>query len=324
MIESVSFFYDWEVALQIFIQSLLGSFGTTVCSAITMFGEEMIMIVILGYIYWCLDKEYGKFIGVNVIIGIVLNPLLKNIALRRRPYFDHPEIKCLKPVDASADIYDIAAQGYSFPSGHSLNSAIVYGSLPAWQPEDGRNKGWQKALMVIAIVMPLLVGVSRVALGVHYATDVLAGWAGGLVIVLGMGHLQKKVKKKWLLHLIIFLISLVGYFYCKTTDYYTGVGMMGGFFLAYHFEEKYVKFESTRNVWISILRVAVGGALYFGLNTALKLPFSKEFLDSATLAAYIVRSLRYAVVMFLLMGVYPLVFGKLFKKKAPTESEKNS
>ena len=318
--EGVAFFYDWEVALQIWMQSLLGSFGTTICSVVTMFGEELVMVVILGYIYWCLDKEYGKFIGVNVIIGLVLNPLLKNIAMRRRPYFDHPEIKCLKPVDSSADIYDIAAQGYSFPSGHSLNSTIVYGSLPMWQPEGGRSKGWQKALIAIAFVMPLLVGISRVALGVHYATDVLVGWAGGAVVVFGMSYLQRKIKKTWILHLVIFLISLVGFFYCKTTDYYSGVGMMGGFFLAYHFEEKYVKFKSTRNIWISILRVAVGGALYFGLNTVLKMPFSKEFLDSATFLAYLVRTIRYAVIMFVLMGLYPMVFGKIFRKA----SKKNS
>ena len=314
MIDSVAFFYDWEVALQIFIQSLLGSFGTTVCSVVTMFGEETIMIVVLGYIYWCLDKEYGKFIGVNAVIGVVLNPLLKNIALRRRPYFDHPEIKCLKSVHADADIYDIAAQGYSFPSGHSMNSMIIYGSLPAYQPKGGRDRRWQRALVTIAVVLPLLIGISRVALGVHYATDVLVGWAGGAVIVLTMSYLQYRLKKKWILHLCIFLVSLIGFFYCKTTDYYTGVGMMGGFFLAYHFEEKYVQFKPTRNIWISLLRVAVGGGLYFGLNTLLKLPFTKEFLDSATLAAYIVRSLRYAVVMFLLMGVYPMAFGRIFPK----------
>ena len=313
----VTFYFDWEVQFQIWLQGLLGSFGTAVSSVVTLFGEEMVMIAILGLLYWCLDKEYGKYIGTNVIIGIVLNPLLKNIALRRRPYFDHSEIKCLKPVDASADIYDIAAQGYSFPSGHSLNSMIVYGSMPAYGPvRQGKiGKSWLKnALTVIAVCMPLLVGLSRIALGVHYTTDVLAGWLGGLVVILVMTYLQEKVKKTWVMHLVIFLISLAGFFYCKTTDYYTGVGMMGGFFLAVHFEEKYVKFPPTRSVIRSIIRVAAGGALYLGLNSVLKMPFSKEFLESAGFLPYLVRSVRYGLVTFLVMGIYPITFGRILPK----------
>jgi membrane-associated phospholipid phosphatase len=48
--------------------------------------------------------------------------MAKNIALRRRPYFDHESIHILRVVEPEADIYDIAAQGYSFPSGHSTNA----------------------------------------------------------------------------------------------------------------------------------------------------------------------------------------------------------
>lgn len=302
--ESISFYFEWEVALQAWIQSFMGSFGTAVMSFLTLFGEEVMLIGILGYIYWCYDKEFGKFIGNNVVVGIVLNPLLKNLALRRRPYFDHPNIQCLKPVHADADIYDIAAQGYSFPSGHSMNSAVIYGSLPMYKKKS-------RVLRILAFLMPFLVGLSRVALGVHYVTDVLMGWALGAGLVLVFSFLQRKVKNIHLLHGIIFLISLSGLFYCRTTDYFTGLGLMGGFFLAAPFEEKFVRFENTRSIVVSILRVLVGGALYFGLNTLLKLPFSSEFLESATLAAYGVRALRYLVVGFVLMGLYPMVFGRI-------------
>ena len=223
--ESISFYFEWEVALQAWIQSFMGSFGTAVMSFLTLFGEEVMLIGILGYIYWCYDKEFGKFIGNNVVVGIVLNPLLKNLALRRRPYFDHPNIKCLKPVHADADIYDIAAQGYSFPSGHSMNSAVIYGSLPMYKKKS-------RVLRILAFLMPFLVGLSRVALGVHYVTDVLMGWALGAGLVLVFSFLQRKVKNIHLLHAIIFLVSLSGLFYCQTTDYFTGLGLMGGFFLA--------------------------------------------------------------------------------------------
>ena len=124
-----TFYYAWEVALMEAIQAHLGDLGAKIASIISAFGEELVLVAIMGFIYWCWDKKTGRVIGLNVIMGLVYNPLFKNIALRRRPYMDNPGIKCLKPVDSSASIYDIKAQGYSFPSGHSTNSAIAYGSL---------------------------------------------------------------------------------------------------------------------------------------------------------------------------------------------------
>ena len=62
-----------------------------------------------------------------------------------------------------------------------------------------------------------------------------------------------------------------------------------------------------------ILRVLGGFAVYFGFNTLLKLPFSKEFLESEELAAFLVRACRYAIIMFVIIGVYPMIF-PLFEK----------
>ena len=62
--------------------------------------------------------------------------------------------------------------------------------------------------------------------------------------------------------------------------------------------------------------LGVGVAVFFGLNTVLKLPFSSDFLNSGTMAAFLVRTVRYALVIFADMGVYPLLFrvtGKWFR-----------
>ena len=71
----------------------------------------------------------------------------------------------------------------------------------------------------------------------------------------------------------------------------------------------------------SVLRAVGGAAVFFALNTLLKLPFPKDFLNSASYASLIVRGLRYAVTAFVLFGIYPMAFrltDKWFGKKEGT------
>ena len=272
-----------------------------------LLGEELVLIIILGFVYWSWDKNKGRGIGLNVIMGVVYNPIIKNIALRRRPYMDNPSIQCLKPVDSDASIYDIKAQGYSFPSGHSMNSMLAYGSLAYFFRT--------KALKIVGVVLPLLIGISRFCVGVHYPTDVLIGWVIGVAIIFLMPWLTKKVPNKLVLYPIIFVISCVGCFYCRTNDYFTGLGMMAGFFIADIFEERVVKFENTRVWWRCVLRVLIGGAIFVALNTVLKLPFPEWMLEAENALGYAIRTVRYAVIMFIEIGVYPMAFRILDNKE---------
>ena len=304
------FYFPWEVSLMEAIQAHLGSFGVKLASIVSMFGEELVLVAVLGFVYWSLNKNIGRKIGLNIVMGVVWNPLIKNIACRRRPYFDNPGIKCLKPVDSSADIYDIKAQGWSFPSGHSANSTIAFGSLAYFF----RNK----AVRIICILLPLLVGISRFCVGVHYPSDVICGWVLGLVIIFVMPWLLDHSKHKAVLYIIVFAVSLVGCFWSRTNDYYTGIGMMAGFFLGDLFEERFVRFENTKVWWRMLLRVIIGGALFFALNTLLKLPFPHALLEGETAAAFIIRAVRYCIVLFVEVGVYPLAFRILDRKKKKT------
>ena len=303
-----TFFFAWEPALMVWLQSHLGSFGITLATIFSMFGEEMASILVMGFCYWSWKKELGKFIGRNACVAMVGNPMIKNVFLRLRPYMVCPEVKCLKPVEPSADIMDVAAQGYSFPSGHSSGSVATYTSIGAFL-----KKKWAWA---VGIVIPLLVGLSRFCVGVHFPTDVLFGWALGLSVVLLVPFFQKKFQRRWVFYLVLLLFMLPGWFYCKTNDYFTSFGMTVGFFAGDLFEEKFVKFKNTKCWWKMILRVLAGGAIYFGLNTLLKLPFSSSFLSSGTTLAYLVRALRYALILFVLVAIYPMAFDKLGKKKA--------
>lgn len=308
--EGNAFFFGWEIALMEWLQAHMGAAGTAFAGICTMFGEELILIVIVGFLYWCYDKEFGRFVGTNLVFAAVLNPLIKNIFLRRRPYFDNAEIKCLKPVDADAAIDDIAAQGYSFPSGHSMNAASTYGSLAVYK----KNR-WT---LTAALLIPFLVGVSRFCLGVHYPTDVLVGWICGFLVIALISFLQTRIRDRRLLYLLLLIAGLPGYFYCKSDDYFTAYGMMLGVFAGFLFEERYVHFANTKNPLFCVLRIVGGVTVFLLLNMLLKLPFSAGFPESGTLAAHLIRSCRYAVVCFAAIGIYPM----LFRLTEKTESTK--
>lgn len=106
--------------------------------------------------------------AVMSLLALLLNIGLKLLANRPRP---------IDPIAVITKTY-----GSSFPSGHAMGSAAVYGTLAAlaWG-------FWGRWSVVVAILLvPLLVGVSRVYLGAHYGYDVMAGWAGGALCVVGV------------------------------------------------------------------------------------------------------------------------------------------
>ncbi len=308
MLTGNSFAFDWEVSLMEWLQTNLGSGVISVISFFSAFGEELLLVLILGLLYWGYDKKMGKAVGLNVLMGLIWNPMIKNVFLRRRPYFGHEGVKILRVVDSSADAYDIATQGFSFPSGHSANAVTVYGSIATQL-----KKRWMTCL---AVILPLLVGFSRVVVGAHYPTDVLAGWVLGCLSICVVSLLRKAIKNDLALYGVLLLTAIPGLFYCRSTDYFTSLGLMIGFMAGDLFEQKKVRFENTSNNFRCVLR-AVGGALvFFALNSLLKLPFPKDFLNSASFASLSVRGLRYAVTAFVLFGIYPMAFrvtGRLWK-----------
>jgi undecaprenyl-diphosphatase len=77
----------------------------------------------------------------------------------------------------------VQAYGYSFPSGHAFTSTVSYGLLViiAWRSDLPQR--YKRAIVVAATILVILIGCSRIALGVHYPTDVVAGWLGGLAVL---------------------------------------------------------------------------------------------------------------------------------------------
>jgi undecaprenyl-diphosphatase len=103
----------------------------------------------------------------TLIAASLFTHFVKGYVARPRPPWEH-----LAP-----------ATGYSFPSGHTLNSTASYGLLAvvAWRSQ--LPLAARRAAVVIGVALPLLIGLSRIALGVHYPSDVLGGWLAGVAFV---------------------------------------------------------------------------------------------------------------------------------------------
>ena len=141
----------------------------------------------------------------------------------------------------------------------------------------------------------------------------LAGWGIGLLALAFGAALQKYVQKEWVRFAILGLVTIPGIFWCTSRDYFSGLGALLGLFAALAFEQKFVKFEDTRKWLFMVLRILGACVIYFGLDKLMKMPFSTEFLNSGTLSANLVRTARYMVTVFVIMGVYPMCF-RLFHR----------
>ena len=290
----------WEVSLIEWLQKETGKAGEMIAKLFSFIGGETVMLLVLLVILFCCSKEAGKRCGLKIIAATIWFPMVKNVVLRLRPYMEHETIRALQLTEADAGAMDPVQQGYSFPSGHAAMSMSIYGSLC----REARKK-W---LWILSIVLVIMIGVSRFMAGVHYPTDVLAGWGIGLIAICFGEWMEKKVAGEQTRYLILLAISLPGIIWCRSRDYFSALGVLAAMVIAFPYEAKHIGFRDTRNVWAMILRVAGAMVIYAAMNIVLKLPFSREFLDGGTVAAGLVRSLRYGIILFTVIGVYPRVF----------------
>ncbi len=297
-----AFWFAWEPKFIVFLQSYVTPVLQKIFEAVTFLGDEYAMVLIIGFIFWGYKKELGKKIGTYAITTLVSSVAINNIVMRRRPYFDHSDVKCLKARAPDADPYDIAVQGYSFPSGHATNSVSTYTVL-------GMNVK-KTVLRIVFFLIPILIGLSRIVLGVHYPTDILAGWLISALIVLVISG----IKNQYVVYSLLVVIGIAGCFFSKSNDYYSALGIAFGFIAGFIFEDKLVHFTNTKNVFRMIFRTLGGLVVFVVVDKVLEIPFSREFIDAASALSHVVRTVRYTLASFVVIGVYPMVFGFVDKK----------
>lgn len=124
----------------------------------------LLTVTVVGYLVLQQRLRSAIFLVVAVVGGVVLGAFLKGIFDRPRP-------------DVVPHMVEVLSE--SFPSGHTIISSIVYPILGIMVSRTVRRTRTRVYLLCVAVGLALLVGLTRVYLGVHYPTDVLGGWALG-------------------------------------------------------------------------------------------------------------------------------------------------
>lgn len=126
-------------------------------SAITLLGTQYAYIVILVSLYWCVDRRIAHRLAMVFLASMWVNGYLKETFQTPRP----------SPDDGVRVL--ARESSFSFPSGHAQGSATLWGWLAL------ACRSWK--MWLAAALLVLLIGLSRIYLGAHYAGDVLGGWA---------------------------------------------------------------------------------------------------------------------------------------------------
>ena len=147
---------------------------------ITMFASEIIVFFIaLLFLLIFKNKRYGIFVIFNAFNILILNILLKLIFMRDRPY----------------DLMIITETGYSFPSGHAMCALGFYGFIIYLTWHFNLEKKVKIIFTILLSILIVLLGVSRVYLGVHYASDVLAGYmVSAAYLIIYINFINKHLK----------------------------------------------------------------------------------------------------------------------------------
>lgn len=133
---------------------------------ISSLGSLEFYLAILPLIYWTINKRLGKLLGLTLFISVGINTIFKQAFRGPRPYWLDPSLGILE------------TGGYGIPSGHTQNSTALFLLVASWV-----RKGW---VWFLAILLILLMGLSRIYLGDHFISDVVGGFLLGIIVLVGI------------------------------------------------------------------------------------------------------------------------------------------
>lgn len=280
------------------------SFLDRVMLVLTNFGDETILLILAMSMFWCINKRWGFRLMVTAFAAMSLTMLLKELVMAPRPWMVDPAFKAVE--EALERAYD-----YSFPSGHSTVSAILFGTLAMYTD--------RKPLKIFFVCFALLVGFTRLYLGVHHPEDVAVGLLLGFGIALLFRPLFNKTessgKASTLLHssvtafiVLSIIIQLLKPASSRSvaeqdartlTDTYSLLGASACLILGHWMDRTHIHFPNEATLPVKLLRLLGGFALVMAVRVGLK-----AILPSAPWASMV----RYFMMMFVGTILWPMAF----------------
>lgn len=288
------------------LESIRSPFLTAVMKIITLMGHEILPVAVICLFYWCINKKLAYRLGIVFFAsGVAVQTLKLGFRIERPVVLD----STLNPVKGSL----VGDTGYSFPSGHTQGAASLFCSLAFCA------KKWYAKL--ILILLPLAVMFSRLYFGVHTPLDVGAAFVITLLIVLVLFPYSEKLLDSGRYDLAT---ALVMFFVCSgvlvysailfssgtvpyenISDGFKTVGSGIGFSIGYYIERKYVNFDvRTKNIWMQIVKMAVGIGSGLGFKAALKAICGQNIYSDAG---------RYVFLVLWIIALYPMIIKKYFQ-----------
>jgi membrane-associated phospholipid phosphatase len=273
--------------------------------AVTKLGGETLFLVVILTILWCIDKKTGYYLVYAASIGLGLNRIINAVCMVDRPWI----------IDKRFTIVEGArgeAAGYSFPSGHTQNAVSLFGGLAVY---------WKSGIAkTVSVVIIILVGFSRLYLGVHTLYDVLASIIIGSVINIIVFYLYKYSDNNEAISampafIAIFISAALlitalltqgdnGTFNADNIKMaYMAFGATTGVALAWFLDKKYIKYETGAHLGVQIFKCIAGIIVILLTRMLLKKPL--DYIFSGHMVSH---SFRYFCVAVMGGIIWPMSF----------------
>lgn len=287
---------------------------------VTFLGEEQFYLLAIPLVYWCLHKGLGQDLGVLLVLSTFANAAIKSFFKHSRPFWE------------SSSVGLSSVGGFSTPSGHAQTSATLFGQV-AWFAADKRRGRLWVGLLALTVV---LVGLSRVYLGVHFPGDILWGSAVGLGLLalytglkprllpwlktlsLGAHALLALAAAAAMMAVVALLLAIpfgtgqqFGELYAEAwsgtlADGGTMAGLTIGLWLGLVLETRHVRFSVAGPIWQRALRYIIGVVGLLVIWMGLRMIFPQEPL----ILGLLLRVVRYGLLMLWAIALWPWLFVK--------------
>jgi undecaprenyl-diphosphatase len=156
---------DFDLTVITAVQSHEAPFITSIMKFFTEIGSTKIVVILCLFIIFFLYKVLHHRMELLLFIGVVAGSPILNLLLKETFQRARPDLHVL-----------IEIGGYSFPSGHAMNAFTIYGILTFLLWRHIFNKSGRTLLLIVSSFFIIMIGISRIYLGVHYPSDIIGGY----------------------------------------------------------------------------------------------------------------------------------------------------